>query len=200
MQKKIVVASHNTGKIKEIKNLLKPFKFKVYSALDFKIKEPKETGKTFIENSIIKAKVVSQKSNCIALADDSGLCINSLNGNPGIYSARWAGKNKDFRLGYRKNRRKNYKKYLQHLKEIRRAYFCCALTLFYPSGKAISFQGKVFGHLEFPARGLNGFGYDPIFVPKGYKKTFGEMKFDYKERISHRQIAFNKLKKYLIKI
>ena len=117
MQKKIVVASHNTGKIKEIKNLLKPFKFKVYSALDFIIKEPKETGKTFIENSIIKAKVVSQKSNCIALADDSGLCINSLNGNPGIYSARWAGKNKDFSLAMKKIEEK-LKRYLQHLKEI----------------------------------------------------------------------------------
>ena len=199
MQKKIVVASHNTGKIKEIKNLLKPFKFKVYSALDFKIKEPKETGKTFIENSIIKAKVVSQKSNCIALADDSGLCINSLNGNPGIYSARWAGKNKDFKLAIKK-----IEKELEELsltsKRKRRAHFCCALTLFYPSRKIISFQGKVYGHLEFPARGLNGFGYDPIFIPDGYNKTFGEMKFAYKERISHRQIAFNKLKKYLLKI
>jgi len=199
MQKKIVVASHNTGKIKEIKNLLKPFKFKVYSALDFKIKEPKETGKTFIENSIIKAKAVSQKSNCIALADDSGLCINSLNGNPGIYSARWAGKNKDFGLAMKKIEEK-----LQVIsstsKRNSRAHFCCALTLSYPSGRIISFQGKVYGHLEFPKRGLNGFGYDPIFVPEGYKKTFGEMNFNYKERISHRQIAFNKLKNYLIKI
>lgn len=199
MQKKIVVASHNTGKIKEIKNLLKPFKFKVYSALDFKIKEPKETGKTFIENSIIKAKVVSQKSNCIALADDSGLCINSLNGNPGIYSARWAGKNKDFSSAMKKIEEK-----LQAIsstsKRNSRAHFCCALTLSYPSGRTISFQGKVYGHLEFPKRGLNGFGYDPIFVPEGYKKTFGEMNFNYKERISHRQIAFNKLKNYLIKI
>jgi len=199
MQKKIVVASHNTGKIKEIKNLLKPFKFKVYSALDFKIKEPKETGKTFIENSIIKAKAVSQKSNCIALADDSGLCINSLNGNPGIYSARWAGKNKDFGLAIKKIEEK-----LQVIsstsKRNSRAHFCCALTLSYPSGRIISFQGKVYGHLEFPKRGLNGFGYDPIFVPEGYKKTFGEMNFNYKERISHRQIAFNKLKNYLIKI
>ena len=199
MQTKIVVASHNTGKIKEIKNLLKPFKFKVYSALDFKIKEPKETGKTFIENSIIKAKAVSQKSNCIALADDSGLCINSLNGNPGIYSARWAGKNKDFGLAIKKIEEK-----LQVIsstsKRNSRAHFCCALTLSYPSGRIISFQGKVYGHLEFPKRGLNGFGYDPIFVPEGYKKTFGEMNFNYKERISHRQIAFNKLKNYLIKI
>ena len=199
MQKKIVVASHNTGKIKEIKNLLKPFKFKVYSAIDFKIREPKETGKTFIENSIIKAKAVSQKSNCIALADDSGLCINSLNGNPGIYSARWAGKNKDFGLAIKKIEEK-----LQVIsstsKRNSRAHFCCALTLSYPSGRIISFQGKVYGHLVFPKRGLNGFGYDPIFVPEGYKKTFGEMNFNYKERISHRQIAFNKLKNYLIKI
>ena len=199
MQKKIVVASHNTGKIKEIKNLLKPFKFKVYSALDFKIKEPKETGKTFIENSIIKAKSVSQKSNCIALADDSGLCINSLNGNPGIYSARWAGKNKDFGLAIQKIEEK-LKAISSTSKRNRRAHFCCALTLSYPSGRIISFQGKVYGHLEFPKRGLNGFGYDPIFVPEGYKKTFGEMNFNYKERISHRQIAFNKLKNYLIKI
>ena len=199
MQKKIVVASHNTGKIKEIKNLLKPFKFKVYSALDFKIKEPKETGKTFIENSIIKAKAVSQKSNCIALADDSGLCINSLNGNPGIYSARWAGKNKDFSLAMQKIEEK-LKAISSTSKRNRRAHFCCALTLSYPSGRIFSFQGKVYGHLEFPKRGLNGFGYDPIFVPKGYKKTFGEMDFNYKERISHRQIAFNKLKNYLIKI
>jgi XTP/dITP diphosphohydrolase len=199
MQKKIVVASHNTGKIKEIKNLLKPFKFKVYSALDFKIKEPKETGKTFIENSIIKAKAVSQKSNCIALADDSGLCINSLNGNPGIYSARWAGKNKDFGLAIQKIEEK-LKAISSTSKRNRRAHFCCALTLSYPSGRIFSFQGKVYGHLEFPKRGLNGFGYDPIFVPKGYKKTFGEMDFNYKERISHRQIAFNKLKNYLIKI
>ena len=199
MQKKIVVASHNTGKIKEIKNLLKPFKFTVYSALDFKVKEPKETGKTFIENSVIKAKAVSQKSNCIALADDSGLCINSLNGNPGIYSARWAGKNKDFSSAMKKIEEK-----LQEIsstsKRNSRAHFCCALTLSYPSGRTISFQGKVYGHLEFPKRGLNGFGYDPIFVPEGYKKTFGEMNFNYKERISHRQIAFNKLKNYLIKI
>ena len=199
MQKKIVVASHNTGKIKEIKNLLKPFKFKVYSALDFKIKEPKETGKTFIANSIIKAKAVSEKSNCIALADDSGLCINSLNGNPGIYSARWAGKNKDFKLAMKKIERELEELSLTS-KTNRRAHFCCALTLFYPSKKIISFQGKVYGHLEFPARGLNGFGYDPIFIPDGYNKTFGEMKFAYKERISHRQIAFNKLKKYLLKI
>jgi len=199
MKTKLVVASHNQGKIKEIKNLLKPFKFKVYSASDFNIAEPKETGKTFIANSIIKAMAVADGSNCLALADDSGLCINSLEGKPGIYSARWAGKYKDFDLAM-KRVEKELNKIPSNSKRIRRAHFCCALTLCYPAGKTISFEGKVFGHLQFPARGLNGFGYDPIFIPDGYKKTFGEMNFSYKERISHRQIAFNKLKKYLIKI
>jgi len=199
MKTKLIVASHNQGKIKEIKNLLKPFKFKVYSASDFNIAEPKETGKTFIANSIIKAMAVADGSNCLALADDSGLCINSLEGKPGIYSARWAGKYKDFDLAM-KRVEKELNKIPSNSKRIRRAHFCCALTLCYPAGKTISFEGKVFGHLQFPARGLNGFGYDPIFIPDGYKKTFGEMNFSYKERISHRQIAFNKLKKYLIKI
>ena len=199
MKTKIVVASHNQGKVKEIKNLLKPFKLKVYAASDFDIKEPKETGKTFIENSIIKASAVAKKSKLIALADDSGLCINSLDGKPGIYSARWAGKHKDFELAMKKIE-KELNKISSNSKEIRRAHFCCALTLCYPTGKIISFQGKIFGYLQFPARGSNGFGYDSIFVPDGYNKTFGEMNFSYKERISHRQIAFDKLKNFLIKI
>ena len=199
MKTKIVVASHNQGKVKEIKNLLKPFKLKVYAASDFDIKEPKETGKTFIENSIIKASAVAKKSKLIALADDSGLCVNSLDGKPGIYSARWAGKHKDFELAMKKIE-KELNKISSNSKEIRRAHFCCALTLCYPTGKIISFQGKIFGYLQFPARGSNGFGYDPIFVPDGYNKTFGEMNFSYKERISHRQIAFDKLKNSLIKI
>ena len=199
MKKKIVVASHNKGKVKEIKNLLKPFKFKVYAASEFSIKEPKETGRTFIDNSIIKAKAVAKKSKLISLADDSGLCINSLDGKPGIYSARWAGKHKDFGLAMKKIE-KELNKISSNSKEMLRAHFCCALTLCYPTGKIISFQGKIFGYLQFPPRGSNGFGYDPIFVPDGYIKTFGEMSFSYKERISHRQIAFDKLKKFLIKI
>jgi len=199
MKTKIVVASHNQGKVKEIKNLLKPFKFEVYAASDFDIKEPKETGKTFIDNSIIKARAIANKSNFIALADDSGLCVNSLEGKPGIYSARWAGKDKDFTLAMKKIE-KELDKISSNSKEKRRAHFCCALTLCFPSGKVISFQGKVFGYLQFPPKGSNGFGYDPIFIPDGYRKTFGEMNFSFKEKISHRQIAFNKLKKYLIKI
>jgi XTP/dITP diphosphohydrolase len=199
MKKKVIVASHNSGKVREIKSLLKPYSFTIQSASDLKIKEPKETGKNFIENAILKAKFVSKKSGCIALADDSGLCINLLNGEPGIYSARWAGKNKDFKLAIKKIEKKLVK--IDPYSNIKyRSHFCCALALSFPNGQTISFQGKVYGQLQFPAKGLNGFGYDPIFVPNGYKKTFGEMNYAYKERISHRQKAFKKLKKYLLKI
>ena len=199
MKKKVIVASHNSGKVREIKSLLKPYSFTIQSASDLKIREPKETGKNFIENAILKAKFVSKKSGCIALADDSGLCINLLDGEPGIYSARWAGKNKDFKLAIKKIEKKLIK--LDPHSNIKyRSHFCCALALSFPNGQTISFQGKVYGQLQFPAKGLNGFGYDPIFVPNGYKKTFGEMNYAYKERISHRQKAFKKLKKYLLKI
>ena len=199
MKKKVIVASHNSGKVREIKSLLKPYSFTIQSASDLQIKEPKETGKNFIENAILKAKFVSKKSGCIALADDSGLCINLLNGEPGIYSARWAGKDKDFKLAIKKIEKKLIK--IDPNSNIKyRAHFCCALALSFPNGQTISFQGKVYGLLQFPAKGLNGFGYDPIFVPNGYKKTFGEMNYSYKERISHRQKAFKKLKKYLLKI
>ena len=199
MKKKVIVASHNSGKVREIKSLLKPYNFTIQSASDLKIKEPKETGKNFIENAILKAKFVSKKSGCIALADDSGLCINLLNGKPGIYSARWAGKDKNFKIAIKKIEKKLIK-INPHLKVKYRSHFCCALALSFPNGKTISFQGKVYGQLQFPAKGLNGFGYDPIFVPNGYKKTFGEMNYSYKERISHRQKAFKKLKNYLLKI
>jgi len=199
MKKKVIVASHNSGKVREIKSLLKPYSFTIKSASDLQIKEPKETGKNFIENAILKAKFVSKKSGCIALADDSGLCINLLNGKPGIYSARWAGKDKDFKLAIKKIEKKLIK--IDPNSNIKyRSHFCCALALSFPNGQTISFQGKVYGQLQFPAKGLNGFGYDPIFVPNGYKKTFGEMNYSYKERISHRQKAFKKLKKYLLKI
>ena len=199
MKKKVIVASHNAGKVREIKSLLKPYSFTIQSASDLKIKEPKETGKNFIENAVLKAKFVSKKSGCIALADDSGLCINLLDGEPGIYSARWAGKDKDFKLAIKKIEKKLIK--IDPNSNIKyRSHFCCALALSFPNGQTISFQGKVYGQLQFPAKGLNGFGYDPIFVPNGYKKTFGEMNYSYKERISHRQKAFKKLKKYLLKI
>ena len=194
--KEIVIASHNEGKVKEIRSLLKPLGFKIFSAKKFKINEPLENGKTFSENSLIKSKNASLKSGIPAIADDSGLCILSLNNDPGIYSARWAGKSKNFDQAMKKIENKMIKNKLFN-KSSRRAFFCCALSIYFPNNNFRVFEGKKYGHIQFPASGKNGFGYDPIFIPNGYKKTFGEMNFEYKERISHRSIAFRKMKKFL---
>ena len=192
----IVIASHNEGKVKEIRSLLKPLGFKIYSAKKFKINEPIENGKTFSENSLIKSRNASLKSGIPAIADDSGLCVLSLNNDPGIYSARWAGKSKNFDNAMKKIEKKMIKNKLFN-KSSRRAFFCCALSIYFPNNDFRIFEGKKYGHIQFPASGINGFGYDPIFIPKGYKKTFGEMNFEYKERISHRSIAFKKMKRFL---
>tara|TARA_B100002019_G_scaffold269535_1_gene262382 strand:+ start:2492 stop:3106 length:615 start_codon:yes stop_codon:yes gene_type:complete len=194
--KEIVIASHNEGKVKEIRSLLKPLGFKIYSAKKFKINEPIENGKTFSENSLIKSRNASLKSGIPAIADDSGLCVLSLNNDPGIYSARWAGKSKNFDNAMKKIEKKMIKNKLFN-KSSRRAFFCCALSIYFPNNDFRIFEGKKYGHIQFPASGINGFGYDPIFIPKGYKKTFGEMNFEYKERISHRSIAFKKMKRFL---
>ena len=192
----IVIASHNDGKVSEISSLLKPYGFKIISAKKLGINEPIENGKTFEENSLIKSRNASKKSGLVALADDSGLCINSLNYRPGIYSARWAGKNKDFSVAMKKVENLMKKNDLLN-KQNRRAFFVCSLSIYFPDGRNRSFNGRVNGHLQFPPKGMNGFGYDPIFVPKGYRKTFGEMNFQFKERISHRNVAFKKLIKFL---
>ena len=194
--KEIVIASHNDGKVKEIRSLLKPMGYKIYSAKKFNLNEPIENGKTFAENSIIKSRNAAMKSGIPAIADDSGLCILSLNNDPGIYSARWAGKKKNFNLAIKKIENK-MNKYKLLNKSSRKAFFCCSLSIYFPNKNFKIFEGKKYGHVQFPASGINGFGYDPIFVPNGYKKTFGEMNFNYKERISHRAIAFKKMKKYL---
>ena len=196
INKEIVIASHNEGKVKEIRSLLRPLGFKIYSAKKFKINEPIENGKTFSENSLIKSRNASLKSGIPAIADDSGLCILSLNNDPGIYSARWAGKSKNFDYAMQKIEKKMIKNKLFN-KSSRRAFFCCALSIYFPNNDFRIFEGKKYGHIQFPASGINGFGYDPIFIPKGYKKTFGEMNFEYKERISHRSIAFKKMKRFL---
>lgn len=194
----IVIASHNEGKVKEIKSLLKPLGFKIYSAKKFKINEPLENGKTFSENSLIKSRNAALKSGLVAIADDSGLCIVSLNNEPGIYSARWAGKTKNFEIAMSKIEKKMTENKLLN-KVDRRAFFCCSLSIYFPNHDHEVFEGRKYGHIQFPALGKNGFGYDPIFVPKGFRKTFGEMNFNYKEKISHRAIAFKKMKKYLKK-
>tara|TARA_B100001741_G_scaffold312777_1_gene316976 strand:+ start:4714 stop:5322 length:609 start_codon:yes stop_codon:yes gene_type:complete len=197
--KKIVVASHNLGKVREINALLKKQGIETISLKRFNINEPRETGLTFIENSVLKSKNTSKKTNLIAIADDSGLCIPLINNEPGIYSARWAGRKKDFSIAMNKIEKK-MKTICSMTKKDRRAFFVCALSLYFPDNTYKVFEGKVYGHLQFPPRGNNGFGYDPIFVPNGYKKTFGEMTYSFKERISHRAIAFQKLNSYLKKI
>ena len=194
--KKLLVGTNNKGKLREIKNLI-PKNIQIFSTLDFKLKSPKENGKTFAQNSIIKSKYFSKKTNLICLADDSGLEIDILDKRPGIYSARWAGKNKDFKIAINKvfreltAKNKNWKK--RHIK----ARFICALSISYLNKNLVSVIGKVEGKISKKAKGKNGFGYDPIFIPNNEKKTFGQMSFSKKYRMDHRFNAFKKIKKFL---
>jgi XTP/dITP diphosphohydrolase len=197
--KEIVIASHNDGKVEEIRGLLKKYKFRIYSLKKFSNIEPRENGNTFIENSVIKAVNALKITGLPSISDDSGLCIPALNNDPGIYSARWAGKGKNFDLAAKKIEKKLFEKY-GNKQKLFKAFFCCALTIALPDGTIKSFEGKVFGTLQFPPKGDNGFGYDPIFIPRRYKKTFGEMKYSFKERISHRQKAFKKLHNFIAKL
>jgi len=192
----LLIGTNNKGKYKEIRDLL-PNYIKTYSVLDFKLKSPKEDGLTFKDNSIIKAKYFSKKTNLICIADDSGLQIDILNKYPGIYSARWGGNGGDFKKAIKRVYRelsKNDKKWQQ--KKIK-ARFICALSIFNLDEKIVSVLGKVEGYISKEPRGKNGFGYDPIFIPKNKKKTFGEMKFAEKYKIDHRFDAFKKIKKFL---
>ena len=192
---KILVGTNNNGKLKEIRDLL-PKKLKIYSTSDFKIKSPIENGKTFEENSLIKARYYSKKSKMICLSDDSGLEIDVLEGAPGIYSARWGGKKGDFVKAMNRvfkeldKKNKNWR-----IKKIK-ARFVCALTIYGPNQKTINSVGKIEGHISSLMKGKNGFGYDPIFIPKGKKITFGEMKAYQKYKIDHRFKAFKKIKKF----
>jgi XTP/dITP diphosphohydrolase len=191
--KSLLIATNNEGKLLEIKKLL-PKHITFYSPKDFNLLEPIENAKTFEGNAVIKAKYCAQKSKLISLSDDSGLEISSLNGEPGVYSARWAGKNKDFKLAIKKVHTKIKKK--NKLKKLNAARFYCSLAIAFPNGIYKTFSGMVSGTISTKVKGNNGFGYDPIFIPKGYKKTFGEMNADFKDKISHRYKAFSKIKKY----
>jgi XTP/dITP diphosphohydrolase len=192
---KILVGTNNTGKLNEIRGLL-PKTLEIYSTSDFKIKSPIENGKTFEENSLIKAKYFSKQSKMICLSDDSGLEIDILDGAPGIYSARWGGKKRDFVKAMNRvfkeldKKNKNWK-----TKKIK-ARFICALTIYGPNQKTINSVGKIEGYISPSMKGKNGFGYDPIFIPKGKKITFGEMKAFQKYKIDHRFKAFKKIKKF----
>ena len=192
---KILVGTNNNGKLKEIRDLL-PKKLKIYSTSDFKIKSPIENGKTFEENSLIKARYYSKKSKMICLSDDSGLEIDVLEGAPGIYSARWGGKKGNFvKAMNRVFKELDKKKKNWRIKKIK-ARFICALTIYGPNQKTINSVGKIEGHISSLMKGKNGFGYDPIFIPNGKKITFGEMKAYLKYKIDHRFKAFKKIKKF----
>ncbi len=193
---KLLIGTNNQGKYKEIKDLL-PKYIKTYSTSNFKLKSPKEDGLTFIENSIIKSKYFSKKTNLICLADDSGLEIDILDKDPGIYSSRWGGSKLDFDKAIRRVYRELFKKNKNWQKRKIKARFVCALSICYLDKKIASSIGKVEGYISSHPRGRNGFGYDPIFIPKNKKKTFGQMKPFEKYKIDHRFIAFKKIKKFL---
>jgi len=193
---KLLIGTNNRGKYKEIKDLL-PLYIKTHSTSEFKLKSPKEDGQTFKENSIIKSIYFSKKTKLICLADDSGLEIDILDKSPGIYSARWGGKKGDFKKAINRvykelsKRDKNWKQ-----KKIK-ARFICALSISYLDKNIVTVAGKVEGFISAIPKGNNGFGYDPIFIPKNKKKTFGEMSSSQKYKMDHRYNAFKKIKKFL---
>jgi XTP/dITP diphosphohydrolase len=187
---KLVIASHNQGKVREIRALLAPYGIEPVSAADLDLPEPEETGTTFVANAELKAQQAADLSGLPALADDSGLCVDALNGDPGIFSARWAGETKDFGEAMRRIEAR-----LQEAgpDASRDAHFVCALALAWPDGHVEWFEGRVDGQLVWPPRGDNGFGYDPMFVRDGDTATFGELDPDVKHGISHRADAFAQL-------
>ncbi|MCQ2914051.1 MAG: RdgB/HAM1 family non-canonical purine NTP pyrophosphatase [Alphaproteobacteria bacterium] len=193
----LVLATHNAGKVAEMQKILAPYDIKVLSADDLKLSEPEETGTTFVENALIKAISASKEANMVAIADDSGLCVHALNNRPGIYSARY---NEPKKNGF------DYamKCLDEELKEKtdnkdRSAHFSCAIAVAFPNGETKTFEGIVNGSLCWPARGNAGFGYDPMFVPDGYDKSFAELSGDVKNKISHRANALKQFIDYFLK-
>ena len=193
---KLLIGTNNKGKLREIKSLL-PKNIKIYSTSKFNLKSPTENGKTFKENSLIKSKYFSKKIDMTCLADDSGLEIDLLDKNPGIYSARWGGKHSDFGKAIKRVYRELNKKDKKWKNKKIKARFVCALSISYLNKKIACVLGKVEGQISHEPKGKNGFGYDPIFIPSGKSKTFGEMKSSMKYKIDHRYNAFKKLRKFL---
>ena len=193
---KLLIGTNNIGKYREIKDLL-PKYIKTYSTSEFKLKSPREDGQTFIENSIIKSQYFSKKAKLICLADDSGLEIDILDKSPGIYSARWGGKKGDFKKAINKVYKELSKKDKNWKFKKVKARFICALSICYLDKKIASVLGKVEGYISEKPKGKNGFGYDPIFIPKNKRKTFGEMNSLQKYKIDHRFNAFKKIKRFL---
>tara|TARA_Y100000591_G_scaffold235012_1_gene205757 strand:- start:261 stop:857 length:597 start_codon:yes stop_codon:yes gene_type:complete len=193
---KIIIGTNNKGKIKEIRGLL-PKHIKTVSTDKLKIQSPRENGKNFKENSLIKSRYFSKKTKLICIADDSGLEIDLIDKKPGIYSARWGGKNSNFNRAIKRVYKELNKKDKDWKQKKIRARFICALSICYLNKKIAASVGKVEGFISKEPRGKNGFGYDPIFIPKNYNKTFGEMKSIDKYKIDHRFLAFKKIKKFL---
>ena len=192
----LLIGTNNVGKYKEIKDLL-PKYIKTHSTSEFNLKSPKEDGQTFIENSIIKSKYFSKKTKLICLADDSGLEIDLLNKKPGIYSARWGGRKGDFNKAIKRVFKELSKKDKNWKTKKIKARFICALSIYHLDKKITSVLGKVEGYISNKPKGKKGFGYDPVFIPKNKKKTFGEMSPLQKYKIDHRSKAFKKIKKFL---
>tara|TARA_B100000989_G_scaffold165248_1_gene123517 strand:+ start:2224 stop:2826 length:603 start_codon:yes stop_codon:yes gene_type:complete len=193
--KKLLIGTNNKGKLKEIKDLL-PKKIKIYSTSDFNLRSPRECGKTFKENSFIKSRYFSKKTNLICLADDSGLEIDLLNRKPGLYSARWAGSKLNFNKAIKRIYKELTKKNKNWKKIKVKARFICALSISNLDKRIICATGKIEGKISSEPKGKNGFGYDPIFIPNGRKITFGEMRPQDKHKIDHRFRAFKKIKKF----
>ncbi len=191
----VAVATHNAGKIRELLDMLAPSGIAVKSAADLKLPEPEETGSTFAENAILKARAAAEASGLVALADDSGLAVEALGGAPGVYSARWAGPTKDFPAAMEKVEH-GLKAAGAETPEKRGAHFVAVLAVASPDGEIETFEGRVVGTIVWPPRGTHGFGYDPIFRPKGHTLTFGEMTAEQKHGasetapLSHRARAF----------
>jgi len=186
---KLVVATHNSGKARELAEILEK-RFQLVTAGALGLAEPEETEASFLANALLKARAAADASGLPALADDSGLSVAALDGAPGIFSARWAGPDKDFSIAMKKVEAR-----LEEVEsEDRAAWFTCALALAWPLGPAVVVEGRIDGTLTFPPRGGRGFGYDPIFTPLGHAQTFGEMEPAAKDAMSHRARAFAKLK------
>ena len=193
---KLLIGTNNSGKLREINSLL-PKNIEIHSTSEFNLKSPIENGKTFKENSIIKSEYFSKKTGLICLADDSGLEIDLLEKNPGIYSARWGGSHGDFNKAITRVYKELSKKDKNWKNKKIRARFVCALSISYLDKKIACVQSKIEGSISVEPKGTNGFGYDPIFVPKGKRQTFGEMESVKKYKIDHRYFAFKKLRKFL---
>ena len=186
---RLVAATHNPGKAAELVQLLDG-RFEVIPASQLGLSEPDETESTFIGNAVIKARAASAESGLIAIADDSGLCVEALDGAPGVHSARWAGPNRDFARAIDLVERR----LVESGREDRGAWFICALAVAWPKGPVVAVEGRIDGALVYPPRGTRGFGYDPMFLPTGATETFGEMDPAAKARVSHRARALEALK------